>query len=152
MGDWVRGVLEFVFVNLLLLSFLFLALALIALFFIGLRAISAGSPGREVELSRAVYLIKNHRVAQATLYDQDSRVGLVTRAGEHVWAAYPQNSYANTLLATLEQANTPTTVDPQSTKASLRVVVQFLLPILILVTLFAFCSICRSSVVYEFCG
>jgi len=56
-----------------------------------------------------------------------------------VWAAYPHaDPYTGTLLAQLQRHHVPTTVNPQSHKTSLRLVVQFLLPILILVTLFAF--------------
>ena len=48
------------------------------------------------------------------------------------------DSYTGTLLALLQRKHVPTTVDAQSGKASLQASVQFLLPILILVTLFAF--------------
>ena len=60
-------------------------------------------------------------------------------AARALWATYPHSdSYTGTLIALLQRKHVPTTVNPQSGKASLRATVQFLLPILILVTLFAF--------------
>ena len=59
--------------------------------------------------------------------------------GQQLWSSLPHaESYTGTLLAQLQRAHVPTTVDPQSTKAAPHATVQFLLPILILVTLFAF--------------
>src|SRR5262249_16638130 len=65
------------------------------------------------------------------------QLAFMNRRGTQFWAAYP-NTYTPTLLDLLGVEKVPTTVDAQSRKGSLAAVVQFLLPILILVTLFAF--------------
>jgi cell division protease FtsH len=136
------AILEFVFGNLLLLSFLTVGLILIALFFAGLRWLAPTSPGRGIPLTTATNLVKHHQIAAAVFRDEDARLELVTKHGVRLWAAYPQSgSYTAELLQTLQRAHVPTGVDAQSTKANLRLVVQFLLPILILVTLFAFFTV-----------
>src|SRR5262245_17259886 len=131
--------LEFALEHVLLLSFLGLALILLALFFTGLSKIGPSSKGKETPLSNAVYLVNHNGVTQAQLLDQDARLELVTNRGARLWSSYPHaDAYTSQLLDTLQKAHVPTTVDSQSGKPTLRMVVQFLLPILILVTLFAF--------------
>jgi cell division protease FtsH len=141
-----RAVLEtvvgFVLGNLLLLSFLTLALILIALFFVGLRSLSPSSPGVQTPLSNAINLIQTHKVRAAVLQDQDSRVVLLTKHGLKLWAAYPHaDTYTGELIQTLQKAKVPTGVAQQVRIPMLKAVVQFLLPILILVTLFAFFTV-----------
>ena len=62
-----------------------------------------------------------------------------TKDGRQVWAAYP-SSDAQTpdLLRRLSRSGTIVAVDQQSSKPAKQIVVQFLLPILILVCLFGF--------------
>jgi cell division protease FtsH len=136
------AVLGFVLDNLLLLSFLALGLVLIALFFLGLRTLTPESPGAQTPLTTAITMIQHHRVRDARLLDQDSRVELLTRHGVRLWAAYPHaDSYTAELLQRLQRARVPTVVDQQVGVPMLKAVVQFLLPILILVTLFAFFTV-----------
>jgi cell division protease FtsH len=120
---------------------------LLALFFVGLALLSPSAPGRQVRLSDTTALIAAGRVQGATLRDQDTRLELTTASGERVWASYPHaDSYTSTLLDLLRRHNVPTSVDSQSGKPTLRVVVQFLLPILILATLFAlFATLSREK-------
>src|SRR5262249_33237931 len=74
-----------------------------------------------------------------TLRDQDARLEISTGAGKQLWASYPHaDSYTTTLLDKLQSAGVATAVDSQAGKPTLKIVIQFLLPILILVTLFAF--------------
>ena len=116
-----------------------IAAVLLILFLIGLSILSPSSTGRQTDLSSAVTLIGNKGVAAATLRDQDARLELRTPTGERLWATYPRSdSYTSNLLGLLQHEGVATTIDPQSSKATLRAIVQFLLPILILVTLFAF--------------
>jgi cell division protease FtsH len=115
------------------------AVLLLVLFFLGLSIIAPHSVGRETTLTNATELISQGRVTQATLLDQDARMELRTDGGQALWATYPHSdSYTGTLIALLQRRHVPTTVNPQSGKAILHATVQFLLPILILVTLFAF--------------
>jgi cell division protease FtsH len=125
--------------NALLFSLLALAGILIALFFVGLSIIGPHPVGKEIPLSSSFNLIERHDVRSARLLDQDSRLELVALGGRAYWSAYPHTgSYTANLLNTLQHSNVPTVVVPQSGKPLLNQVVQFLLPILILVTLFAF--------------
>jgi cell division protease FtsH len=137
LGEIGRSALETLFGNALLFGLLFLAVVLIALFFLGLRAIAPSSPGTEVSLSQATARIKHHGVASAEILEHDSQLAFTSRRGARLWAAFP-SSYTTTLLDELGKAKVPTTVNAQSRKGTLSDVVQFLLPILILVTLFAF--------------
>jgi cell division protease FtsH len=130
---------EVVFGNPLLIALLALAGILIALFFVGLSVIGPHPVGRQLPLSSSLSMIKGHEVGGARLLDQDSRLELVNHQGDQFWSAYPHTgSYTETLLNTLQHAHVSTIVVPQSGKPLLNQVVQFLLPILILVTLFAF--------------
>ena len=114
------------------------AVVLVILFFIGVSILSPHSPGQQVPFSEATSLISSPgQVKQAKLLDQDARLELSTTDGQQVWTAYPHDdAYTSQILNLLQKNNVPTIVDPQSGKPSLRLVVQFLLPILILVTLF----------------
>ena len=115
------------------------AVLLVILFFVGLSIISPHSTGQQTTLSNATELISQGQVTQVTLLDQDARLELRTSTGQALWASYPHSdSYTGALIALLQRKHVPTTVNPQSGKATLRDTVQFLLPILILVTLFAF--------------
>ncbi len=115
------------------------AVLLVVLFFVGLSLIAPHSAGGQTTLTNATELISNGQATQATLLDQDARLELRTDNGQALWASYPHSdSYTGTLIALLQRKHVPTTVNPQTGKATLRATVQFLLPILILVTLFAF--------------
>jgi len=123
----------------LLAGLLATAGVLVVLFFVGLSILAPHSPGRQVTLTTATELIANGGVTKATLRDQDARLELRAATGQQLWATYPHaDSYTGTMLALLQRKHVPTVVDAQSKKTSLRATVQFLLPILILVTLFAF--------------
>ncbi len=132
-------IVDIVVASPLLAALAAMAAILLVLFFVGLSIIAPHSRGKETPLTHATELISGGQVAQATLLDQDSRLELVTRSGERLWAAYPHSdSYTGTLIALLQRKDVPGTVNAQATTASLHSTVQFLLPILILVTLFAF--------------
>jgi cell division protease FtsH len=116
-----------------------MAATLLALFFIGLAILSPHSQGQEIRFSDATSLISTPgAVRQAALLDQDARLEMRLSNEGEVWTAYPHaDAYTSQLLNYLEKNQVPFTVDPQSGKPTLRAIVQFLLPILILVTLFA---------------
>ena len=115
------------------------AALLLALFFIGLSILSPSSPGSQIGFSDAETLISTpNAVSQVTLRDQDARLEITTATGQKLWTAYPHaDAYTSAILDLLRNRHIRTVVDPQSNKPTLRAVVQFLLPILILVTLFA---------------
>jgi cell division protease FtsH len=109
------------------------------LFFSLLGSIQPASPGEQVTLSRAEQLSANGQVGTATFLDVDSRVVMNTTDGRVLWAAYP-NSDANTsaLIRDFQRHGAVTEIDQQSNKPETQIVVQFLLPILLLVCLFAY--------------
>jgi cell division protease FtsH len=118
-----------------------LAIASIALaitFFSLLDSIGPRSEGIKVPLSQVQKLADDKQITSATLLDQDSRVVAHTKAGATVWAAYPKSDAQTALL--YRQLNTSgaiVTVDQQAGKPQHQILVQFLIPILLLVCLFA---------------
>jgi cell division protease FtsH len=109
------------------------------LFFSLLGSIQPSSPGEQVALSEVVDLAQERRIPAAVLLDQDSRVVVETNDGQTLWAAYPaSDAETSSLLQILDESRAEVVVDQQSWKGERQVVVQFLIPILILVCLFAF--------------
>jgi len=114
------------------------SIALTFLFFSLLGSIGPDSPGRQVPLSQVTQMAKSDDIKRATLLDQDARVVVDTTTGEQLWAAYPQSdAQTANLVRTLSQSNAPVDVDQQEGKPARQILVQFLLPILLLVCLFA---------------
>jgi cell division protease FtsH len=144
MSDFFYNAVETVLLNLLKFLLAGSAAVLMIIFFIGISILAPGSPGRQIPLSTAEAQITANKPAnptleRVTLRDQDSRIELITATGQQEWSAYPHaDAYTSALLNELKAANVTTFVDSQSGKPTLRLVVQFLLPILILATLFAF--------------
>ncbi len=125
--------------NVLLAGLAATALVLLVLFFVGLSLIAPSEAGSQTPLSNATTLITDGKVAAATLHDADAVIELKLKDGSEEWAAYPQSdAYTSNLLTLLDAHGAVVTIDQQSGKATLHAIVQFLLPILILVTLFAF--------------
>jgi cell division protease FtsH len=136
----------------------FLALASVGLalaFALLLGSIGPSSSGRQVPISSVETLAKEKRIASAVLLDHDSRVELATlpppaatSAGgagkpatpsERLWASYPSSgAQTQALLSSLAKSGAVVAVDQQAGKPLRAIVVQFLVPILLLVCLFAF--------------
>jgi cell division protease FtsH len=118
-----------------------LAIASVALaitFFSLLGDIGPESAGQQTELTSVVSLAHNKRIADATLLDHDSRVVVTTRDGLTLWAAYPSSdAQTQSLFRTLSAGGARVTVDQQSGKPEKQILIQFLIPILLLVCLFA---------------
>jgi cell division protease FtsH len=120
-------------------AFLLIAsIVLTILFFSLLGSIAPSSPGSQVSLTHVDQLAESDQIATATLLDHDARVVLETNDGRTVWAAYP-SSDADTaqLIRELQGAGARVIVDQQASKPEKQIVVQFLIPILLLVCLFA---------------
>ncbi len=114
------------------------AIALAVLFFSLLDDIGPDSPGTPVALSQVNTLSKRHAITDATLLDQDSRVVVHTNQGGLYWAAYPHSdAQTQALIRDLQARGAYVTVDQQSGKPARAILVQFLIPILLLVCLFA---------------
>jgi cell division protease FtsH len=123
----------------------FLALASVGLalaFFLLLGSIGPSSTGKQVPISSVEALAKEKRIATATMLDHDNRVQVSTlpapAGSETLWAAYSSSgAQTQALFNTLSKSGAVVTVDPQSSKPLRAIVVQFLIPILLLVCLFA---------------
>jgi cell division protease FtsH len=137
-ADGMRAIQFTIASNPMMYALAVLAAVLVLLFFVGLAILSPSSPGRQVWFSTATSLIRQDGdVTQAKILDQDARLELTLRTGQRVWTAYPHaDAYTSQILNLLAVKRIPYWVDSQSGKATLRLIVQFLLPILILVTLF----------------
>jgi cell division protease FtsH len=143
---------------------LFLLLASIGLavaFATLLGEIKPGSSGHQVPISTVQSLAKSHEIASATLLDHDSRVEVTTTGAvasstkgnpsggtsqvitpvgspEHLWAAYPSSGAQTQQLADeLANGHAIVSIDQQSGKPTKAIIVQFLIPILLLVCLFS---------------
>jgi cell division protease FtsH len=144
--------------------FLLLASIVLAITFATLLgAIKPGSSGRQIPLSSVQQLAKRHELATAVLLDHDSRVELTTTAAtpavfsdaaasaagsaatpasgagaQELWAAYPASGAQTQQLAReLFASGATVTVDQQAGKPTKAIIVQFLIPILLLVCLFS---------------
>ncbi|MEX2105304.1 MAG: ATP-dependent zinc metalloprotease FtsH [Solirubrobacterales bacterium] len=113
------------------------SIALTATFFILLGQIQPSSAGEKVPLSRVFQLTEDEQVEVATLLDQDARVVVDTVNGRTVYAAYPSSdAQTNSLVRALNESGAIVTINQQSDKPSKQIMVQFLIPILLLVCLF----------------
>jgi cell division protease FtsH len=143
LGEASAGVGRLVFKDLLNTFLLAAAICLALAFALLLGSIAPSSTGVQVPISEVESLARHKDVASATLLDHDSRVEVITRANEvtpsrKLWAAYPSSgAQTEALLADLSSAGASVTVDQQADKPLRAIVVQFLIPILLLVTLFA---------------
>jgi cell division protease FtsH len=148
----------------LALLLLLASIGLAVTFALLLGQIKPGSAGRQVPISTVQKLAQGHGIASATLLDHDSRVVLQTTGTEtvlkpkvskktggtravtvavgppeHLWAAYPSSGAQTEQLANeLSASGATVSIDQQSGKPTKAIIVQFLIPILLLVCLFSF--------------
>ncbi|MDQ4040490.1 MAG: ATP-dependent zinc metalloprotease FtsH [Actinomycetota bacterium] len=119
-----------------------LAAILFTVFFVSLGSLNPSSPGKEAGLGQILNAAQQRQVAVATIKDEDARVEVRTRAGQRFWASYPRSEGATSrLIDAMTKSGADLVVDQQTGKPTLRIIVQFLLPILILVTLFSLFTI-----------
>ena len=113
------------------------SLVLAFLFFDLLGQIQPSTSGEPVPLSRVFKLAEHKRIAKATLLDQDARVVLQTKDGPVLYAAYPESdAQTSSMVRGLTKSGAVVQVDQQWDKPAKQIVVQFLIPILLLVCLF----------------
>jgi cell division protease FtsH len=155
LGTVRRGVLRDPLALFLALASLGLAIAFATL----LGDIKPSSSGRQVPLSTVQALAKHREIGSALLLDHDSRVELTTTAStppvspagalvpasargvpaaQSLWASYPASgAQTQQLLRELSDSGATVSVDQQSGKPTKAIIVQFLIPILLLVCLFS---------------
>jgi cell division protease FtsH len=132
------GVIRFLKRDWLSAFLLVASIALAITFFTMLGSLGPSDEGEETSLTAITRLADAERVRSAELLDRDHRVEVLTDTGVLLYANYPSSDVATQqLLRNLQRGGANVTVDSQSTKPLRTVVVQFLLPILLLVCLFA---------------
>jgi cell division protease FtsH len=165
--EFVQNARRIAFRDPIALFLLIASIALAIAFATLLGQIKPGSAGRQVALSTVQKMAKQKEVASATLLDHDSRVEvkttgtrtvLVPKAGkskgkknggteavttpigppQQLWAAYPASGAQTEQLADeLGVSGAEVRIDQQSGKPTKAIIVQFLIPILLLVCLFS---------------
>ncbi|HEY8583111.1 MAG TPA: ATP-dependent zinc metalloprotease FtsH, partial [Capillimicrobium sp.] len=94
--------------------------------------------GTEVPYTTIERMAAAGSIVRARQFDYDRHVVVSDRAGRELWATYPASgALQDQVLQTLTRKGATVTIDPQSGKQARRLVVQVLLPILILASLFA---------------
>jgi cell division protease FtsH len=129
---------------------LFLAIASLGLaiaFATLLGDIKPSSAGTQAPLSTVQKLAQRHEIANALLLDHDNRVEITTKTSATnpipgapllLWASYPASgALTQQLLRELDASGANVAVDQQSGKGTKTIIVQFLIPILLLVCLFS---------------
>jgi len=135
----VQGIARLLFKDLLTTFLLLASIGLVIAFFVLLASLSPGNTGGQSPLSRVLQLAQQHQIADATLLDHDSRVVVDTYSGQRFYANYPSSGAATEqLVTTLTNSGARVAVDLQSGKPERQILVQFLIPIVLLVCLFAF--------------
>jgi cell division protease FtsH len=115
------------------------SLAIVIAFFSLLGSLGSEGSGRKVPLSTVTRLADAQRLRTAELLDYDHQAIVTTDTGIELYADYPGSDAATQeLLQGLTKGGTSVEVNPQPGKSDRVLVVQFLLPILLLVCLFAF--------------
>ncbi len=115
-----------------------LAVALLIVFLVMLGSTQPHSRGTEVPYTTVQRMAEAGNVRRARQLDYDHRILISDRVGKDVWASYPANgALEDQLLTTLNRKGASVVVDAQSGKQAKRLIVQVLLPILILASLFA---------------
>jgi cell division protease FtsH len=124
----------------LLSTFLLVASIVLLILFLSLvGSLGSEASGTEVPLSTVSHLAKHGRLESAELLDYDHQVVVETKEGSQLYANYPaSDATTQTLLNSLGKHGTLVSVDPQSGKSAKIIIVQFLIPILLLVCLFSF--------------
>jgi cell division protease FtsH len=115
------------------------SIVILIAFFSLLGSLGPEGAGQKVPLSAVAKLADAGRLQSATLLDYDHQAVVVTNTGLELYADYPaSDASTQQLFQSLTKGGTRVQINPQSGKSARVIVVQFLLPILLLVFLFAF--------------
>jgi cell division protease FtsH len=139
----VRGFLSaigrFLSRDLLATALLAMSIALLITFFVLLGSLAPEGKGGETSLGRIESLARAQQLKDITLLDQDHQVTVTTKTGDQIYANYPASDVVTQqIIRRLQVSQVQPILDQQLYKPERRIVVQFLIPILILVFLFAF--------------
>jgi cell division protease FtsH len=115
------------------------SVALAIAFFALLGSLRPQAQGHQVALTNVTTLASAQRIRSAVLLDHDHQVIAQTDTGLQIYADYPSSDAATLeVFNILRKGGAEVSVNPQSSLPARLIVVQFLIPILLLVCLFAF--------------
>ncbi|HEV7943644.1 MAG TPA: ATP-dependent zinc metalloprotease FtsH [Solirubrobacteraceae bacterium] len=115
------------------------SIGLAILFFTLLGSLKPEAEGQRVALTNITTLANAQRIRSALLLDHDHQIVAHTDTGLQIYADYPASDAATLeIFNILRKGGAVVSVDPQSSKPARQIVIQFLIPILLLVCLFAF--------------
>jgi cell division protease FtsH len=138
-GDVLRAVARTITRDPLSAFLLIASVALAIAFFVLLGSLRPEGKGQEVALTDVTTLASAQRIRSAVLLDHDHQVVAQTDTGQQIYAVYPSSDAATLeILNVLRKGGAQVSVNPQSSKPARQIVIQFLIPILLLVCLFAF--------------
>jgi len=155
LGDLAQGARRAALRDPLALFLVLASLGLAIAFATLLGDIKPSSAGMQVPLSTVERLAKHREISNALLLDHDDRVELTTKpsatsaggtgsattaAGSRLllWTSYPASgALTQQLLHELDESGATVAVDQQAGKGTKTIIVQFLIPILLLVCLFS---------------
>jgi cell division protease FtsH len=159
LGEFAQGARRVMFRDPIALFLVIASIGLAIAFAVLLGDIKPSSSGTQAPLSTVQKLAKRHEISNALLLDHDNRVEVTARAGATVsipgvasasgsaatiavprllWASYPSSgALTQQLLRELDESGANVAVDQQSGKGTKTIIVQFLIPILLLVCLFS---------------
>ena len=113
------------------------SVGLVIAFFTLLNDIKPAEGGDRIPISEVGELSADEKITNALLLDQDARVVVTLEDGRTVYATYPESdAQTSALLQTLARNGAVVEVDQQWDKPTKQIIVQFLIPILLLVCLF----------------
>jgi cell division protease FtsH len=108
-------------------------------FFVLLGSLRPEGQGQQVALTNITTLAGAQRIRSAVLLDHDHQVVAQTDTGLQLYADYPSSDAATLeILNILRKGGAQVSINPQSSKPARQIVIQFLIPILLLVCLFTF--------------
>jgi cell division protease FtsH len=159
LGEFAQGARRVAFRDPIALFLVIASIGLAITFAALLGDIKPSSAGTQAPLSTVQKLAKRHEISNALLLDHDNRVEVTARTGATVsipgiasgsgvsttiavprllWASYPASgALTQQLLRELDESGANVAVDQQSGKGTKTIIVQFLIPILLLVCLFS---------------
>jgi cell division protease FtsH len=138
-GGFLTAVARMLTRDLLSTGLLAASIALAITFFTLLGSLKPEGHGQEVPVTQIEALAKAKQLTDVQLLDQDHQIVTTTNAGVDMYANYPASDAATQkLIDKMNRAGAQVTVDLQSTKPTRKIVIQFLLPIMLLVCLFAY--------------
>ena len=165
LGEVAQGARRVIFRDPIALFLVIASIGLAITFATLLGAIKPSSAGTQAPLSTVQKLAKHHEISNALLLDHDNRVEVTSKPGATIsipgtasttgsgsttgsvtkiavpllsWASYPSSgALTQQLLRELDESGANVAVDQQSGKGTKTIIVQFLIPILLLVCLFS---------------